>query len=85
MNLNERLLALGPLGVASTGEGVAVGDGDERVGVGEEADAGEDCEVGFEPVQAFSANAPARTRTNLRTLWEVYLSAASGLRCGDGV
>src|SRR5437773_1401640 len=67
VSLNDRLSALGPLGVASTGEGEVCA----IVGVGEEEPEGEDCEVGLEPTQPARADAPISIRASLRTLREV--------------
>lgn len=69
--------ALALVGVAS-GVGLAVGDGDDWVGVGVAVDAlGEDCAVGFEPAQLVRTKAPARTTANLRTLPSLFEGGGS--------
>jgi hypothetical protein len=67
VNLKARLSALALVGVAR-GIGLAVGDGEDKVGVGEEVVVAEDCAVGLEPIQPVITNAPTRIRANLRML-----------------
>jgi hypothetical protein len=70
-NLNERLSALGPAGVASTALGVAAEVEGLALGKGVDEAVGEDCAVGLELAHPVTTKATATRAARLRMLREV--------------